>query len=71
MIVPYMKIPTPNLEALVKEFVLQGVDFDASTIALETQCEQVMRQLADNSAVVTFSELHETFNICTTEKFNN
>lgn len=71
MIVPYTMIPTPNLQALIKEFVLQGVDFDASTITLETQCAQVMNQLADNSAVVTFSELHETFNISTTEKFKN
>ncbi|MFT5851993.1 MAG: hypothetical protein ACI87J_001968 [Colwellia sp.] len=71
MFIPLNMVKQPILGNLIRDFVLQGTDFDVSNSSIEKQCEQVLLQLENKTAVITYSELHEEFNICPLEKFNN
>ncbi|SET23461.1 YheU family protein [Thalassotalea agarivorans] len=64
MIIPYQQIASDTLENLIKEYVLQeGTDYGEHEKALAEKVEDVRRQLKNGSAVIVFSELHETVNI--------
>jgi uncharacterized protein YheU (UPF0270 family) len=70
MIIPHNEIAPDTLEALIKEFVLrEGTDYGLEDIDLTDKIEQVKTQLQQGSAVIVFSELHETVNIMPIEQF--
>jgi len=71
MIIPYAEISPEILDAILKEFVLrEGTDYGLQDVALEDKIEQVKAQLVQGSAVIVFSELHQTVNIMPAEQFN-
>ena len=70
MIIPHNEIAPDTLEALIKEFVLrEGTDYGLEDIDLTDKIEQVKVQLQQGSAVIVFSELHETVNIMPADQF--
>jgi len=70
MIIPHNEIAPDTLEALIKEFVLrEGTDYGLEDIDLTDKIEQVKAQLQQGSAVIVFSELHETVNIMPADQF--
>lgn len=72
MIVPIDKIDPDTLTNLIKEFVLrEGTDYGEAEAALEQKIEQVKAQLKSGTAVLVFSELHETINIMPASDFQS
>ncbi|MDE3273826.1 YheU family protein [Pseudoalteromonas sp. G4] len=70
MIVPIDQIDPDTLTNLIKEFVLrEGTDYGEEEAALEQKIEQVKAQLKSGTAVLVFSELHETINIMPASDF--
>ena len=57
---------------LIKEFVLrEGTDYGEEEAGLEQKIEQVKMQLKTGTAVLVFSELHETINIMPASDFQS
>jgi uncharacterized protein YheU (UPF0270 family) len=72
MIVPIDQIDPDTLTNLIKEFVLrEGTDYGEEEAALEQKIEQVKAQLKIGTAVLVFSELHETINIMPASDFQS
>lgn len=70
MIVPYKNINIDTLNAIIKEFVLrEGTEYGAEDISIDEKLEQVHQQLQRGSAVLVYSELHETVNIILADQF--
>mgnify|MGYP000126429954 CR=1 FL=1 len=71
MIIPPDKLSPEVLAAVIEEFVLrEGTEYGASDIDLSTKIAQVKQQLAEGSAVLVYSELHESVNILPADQFN-
>ncbi|MEC8324554.1 MAG: YheU family protein [Pseudomonadota bacterium] len=72
MIVPIEQIDPDTLTNLIKEFVLrEGTDYGEEEAALNLKVEQVRAQLKSGTAVLVFSELHETINIMPASNFES
>lgn len=72
MIVPIEQIDPDTLTNLIKEFVLrEGTDYGEEETALNLKVEQVRAQLKSGTAVLVFSELHETINIMPASDFES
>lgn len=72
MIVPIDQIDPDTLTNLIKEFVLrEGTDYGEEEAALAQKIEQVKAQLKSGTAVLVFSELHETINIMPASDFQS
>jgi len=70
MIIPLSQLSADILENIIQEFVLrEGTDYGLEDTALEQKKQDVKRQLADGSAVIVYSELHETVNIMPKSQF--
>lgn len=71
MIIPFKELPSDTLNAIIEEFVLrEGTEYGESAVSKEDKIDQVKAQLAQGSAVLVFSELHESVNIMPSEQFN-
>ena len=63
--------PLPAMYILIEDFVLrEGTEYGESAVSKEDKIDQVRAQLAQGSAVLVFSELHESVNIMPSEQFN-
>ena len=72
MIIPISSLKEDILENIIKEYVLQeGTEYGAEDISLADKIQQVHQQLISGSAIIVYSELHETVNILPAEQFNN
>jgi uncharacterized protein YheU (UPF0270 family) len=72
MIIPLESLSEEILTNIIKEFVLQeGTDYGQEDLSLADKVIQVKAQLTDGSAVVVYSELHETVNILPAERFTD
>ena len=70
MIIPLDALAPEVLENIIKEFVLQeGTDYGAEDVNFDAKLEQVKQQLVSGSAVIVYSELHETVNIMPADQF--
>ncbi len=70
MIIPLNKLSNETLLAIIEEFILrEGTDYGDEITDKETKIKQVKQQLEHGSAVIVYSELHETVNILPTEQF--
>lgn len=69
MIIPLEQLSKSTLFAIIETFILQeGTEYGEQEVPLADKIEQVHQQLIDGSAVVVFSELHETVNIVPIEQ---
>lgn len=70
MIIPLDALAPEVLDNIIKEFVLQeGTDYGVEDVEFDAKLEQVKQQLVSGSAVIVYSELHETVNIMAADQF--
>lgn len=70
MLIPKESLSADVLTAIISEFILrEGTDYGAVELSFDEKILQVKKQLDDGSAVVVFSELHETVNIMPADSF--
>ncbi|TWX55224.1 YheU family protein [Colwellia hornerae] len=70
MIIPYKDLQPDTLTGIIREFVLrEGTEYGADDVSLSDKVAQVKIQLADGSAFLVYSELHDTVNILPIDQF--
>lgn len=70
MIIPIEQLAPEILENILKDFVLrEGTEYGAEDISIEDKVAQVREQLISKTAVIVYSELHETINIMPIDQF--
>jgi len=70
MIIPHQELNADTLYSILKEFVLrEGTEYGAEDISVDDKIEQVKNQLQEGTAVLVYSELHETVNIIPADQF--
>lgn len=70
MIIPIEQLAPEILENILKDFVLrEGTEYGAEDISIEDKVAQVRDQLISKTAVIVYSELHETINIMPIDQF--
>ena len=70
MIIPLDTLPKETLSAIIENFVLrEGTEYGSEDVALSDKIQQVERQLKQGSALLVYSELHETVNILPADQF--
>jgi uncharacterized protein YheU (UPF0270 family) len=72
MIIPLEQINEETLTAIIEDFILrEGTDYGVIDISNTDKIAQVKLQLQQGSAVIVYSELHESVNILPRDQFNN
>ena len=72
MIIPLEQLSADTLHAIIKDFILrEGTDYGEIDADEEAKISQVKRQLQEGTAVLVYSELHESVNILPSEQFQN
>lgn len=70
MIIPLDQLNESTLLAIIEDFILrEGTDYGAIDATKEEKISQVKLQLKQGSAVLVYSELHESVNILPKEQF--
>lgn len=70
MIIPYQQLPEDTLHAIIENFVLrEGTEYGSEDVSLSDKIVQVHQQLKQGSALLVYSELHETVNILPKDQF--
>jgi uncharacterized protein YheU (UPF0270 family) len=70
MIIPLEQLSTETLNAIIENFVLrEGTEYGSEDVSLSDKITQVRQQLTQGSALLVYSELHETVNILPTDQF--
>lgn len=70
MIIPIEQVNEDTLQTIIEDFILrEGTDYGAIDISKENKIAQVKTQLLQGSAVLVYSELHESINILPKEQF--
>lgn len=70
MIIPLESLNPDILENIITEYILQeGTDYGAEDVTLAEKVAQVKQQLSAGSAVIAYSEAHETVNILPADQF--
>lgn len=71
MIIPLEQLNEDTLTAIIEDFILrEGTDYGAVDATKADKIAQVKLQLEQGSAVLIYSELHESINILPREQFN-
>ncbi len=70
MIIPLEQLSNDILTAIIDDFILrEGTEYGAEDVSKQAKVEQVKRQLEQGTAVLVYSELHESVNILPSEQF--
>ena len=70
MIIPLDQLTPDTLHAIIKDFILrEGTDYGEIDASEEAKISQVKQQLKEGTAVLVYSELHESVNILPKEQF--
>lgn len=70
MIIPLEQLPIDTLNAIIENFVLrEGTEYGSEDVSLNNKIAQVHQQLKQGSALLVYSELHETVNILPADQF--
>lgn len=70
MIIPLAQLNEDTLNAIIKEYILrEGTDYGAVDVTEADKIAQIKLQLKQGSAVLVYSELHESVNILPKEQF--
>jgi len=71
MIIPLEQLSADTLQAIIEDFILrEGTDYGAVDTSKSDKIAQVMQQLKQGSALLVYSELHESVNILPKEQFD-
>lgn len=72
MIIPLEQINEETLTAIIEDFILrEGTEYGVIDASKADKIAQVKLQLKQGSAVIVYSELHESVNILPREQFDN
>ncbi len=64
MIIPWQELEPPTLDNLVESVILrEGTDYGVEEIPLARKKEQLLEKIRNGSAVIVWSELHESIDI--------
>ncbi len=70
MIIPLTELSSDTLTAIIENFVLrEGTEYGSEDVSLSDKIAQVHQQLQQGSALLVYSELHETVNILPADQF--
>jgi len=70
MIIPLEQLSIETLAAIIEDFILrEGTEYGAEDISKQAKIAQVKEQLEQGSAVLVYSELHESVNILPSDQF--
>lgn len=70
MIIPLEQLSPETLSAIIENFVLrEGTEYGSEDVSLNDKITQVHQQLKQGSALLVYSELHETVNILPADQF--
>ena len=70
MIIPLEQLSSEVLNAIIENFVLrEGTEYGSEDVSLNDKINQVHQQLKQGTALLVYSELHETVNILPTDQF--
>ncbi|MEY8216308.1 MAG: YheU family protein [Colwellia sp.] len=70
MIIPLDQLSHETLTAIIENFILrEGTEYGAEDVSKEAKISQVKKQLEQGSAVLVYSELHESINILPSDQF--
>ena len=70
MIIPLEQLSNETLAAIIEDFILrEGTEYGAEDISKQAKIAQVKKQLELGSAVLVYSELHESVNILPSDQF--
>ena len=70
MIIPLDQLSPETLNAIIEGFILrEGTEYGAEDVSKEAKISQVKTQLEQGSAVLVYSELHESINILPSDQF--
>jgi uncharacterized protein YheU (UPF0270 family) len=70
MIIPLEQLNEDTLHAIIEDYILrEGTDYGAIDATQTDKIEQIKLQLKQGSAVLVYSELHESVNILPREQF--
>lgn len=71
MIIPWQELDPDTLNNLLEHFVLQeGTEYGEQDVSLADKVDDVRKQLQQGSAVIVYSELHESINIVPLESLH-
>lgn len=64
MIIPWQELEPATLDNIVESVILrEGTDYGAEEIPLAHKKEQLLEKIRNGSAVIIWSELHESIDI--------
>ncbi|MFT6419341.1 MAG: hypothetical protein ACJAUY_002244 [Cognaticolwellia sp.] len=70
MIIPLEQLSEETLSAIIENFVLrEGTEYGSEDVSLNEKIAQVHQQLKQGTALLVYSELHETVNILPKDQF--
>ena len=70
MIIPLEQLSDETLSAIIENFVLrEGTEYGSTDVSLDEKITQVRQQLKQGTALLVYSELHETVNILPKAQF--
>jgi uncharacterized protein YheU (UPF0270 family) len=70
MIIPLEQLSPETLSSIIENFVLrEGTEYGSEDVSLNDKITQVHQQLKQGSALLVYSELHETVNIMPADQF--
>ncbi len=70
MIIPLEQLSNETLTAIIEDFILrEGTEYGAIDVNNQDKISQVKQQLEQGSAVLVYSELHESVNILPKDQF--
>lgn len=70
MIIPLEQLPAGTLIAIIDEYILrENSELGNDESSHQTKVAQVKKQLEQGTAVVVYSELHESVNILPSDQF--
>lgn len=71
MIIPWQELDPDTLNNLLEHFVLQeGTEYGEQDVSLTDKVDDVRKQLQKGSAVIVYSELHESINIVSVDSLH-
>lgn len=72
MIIPIDQLAPETLTAIIEQFVLsEGTDYGEAAYSLEQKVAHVHTQLKNGTALLVYSEQHESVNIISRQVFDN
>ncbi len=70
MIIPLGQLNEQTLTAIIEEFILrEGTEYGSIEISIHDKIARVKQQLKNGSALLVYSELHDSVNIIPSDQF--